>query len=132
MKDKEDFMNRRTVWIAVVAMVLVGVVSVGAEEPDLDPLLELLVEQGVITMEQAQAVQAEYDRRRTAVTAPAVVPPATTAVQTKKLFRSPMPVPAARRRRSESAGSTRSRGSRRVPSKWTRAERRSNSTKAPG
>ena len=37
--------------------------QVFADEPELDPRLELLVEQGVITMEQALAVQAEYDRR---------------------------------------------------------------------
>ncbi len=45
--------------------------GVGAEQVELDPLLELLVEQGVITMEQALAVQAEYDRRRAAEQAPA-------------------------------------------------------------
>jgi hypothetical protein len=44
-------------------MIFLAVVGVGAEEPELDPLLKLLVEQGVITMEQAQAVQAEYDRK---------------------------------------------------------------------
>lgn len=33
------------------------------DEPEMDPLLELLVEQGVITIEQAQAVQKEYDKR---------------------------------------------------------------------
>ena len=42
---------------------------------ELDPLLALLVEQGVITMEQALAVQAEYDRRREAEQAPAAVTP---------------------------------------------------------
>jgi hypothetical protein len=41
-----------------------------AEEPEMDPLLELLVEQGVITVEQALAVQAEYDRRASAKQAP--------------------------------------------------------------
>ncbi len=43
-------------------------VSVVAQEqaPEMDPLLELLVEQGVITQDQAAAVQAEYDRRQAA------------------------------------------------------------------
>jgi hypothetical protein len=60
-----------------------------AEQPtgEMDPLLELLVEQGVITEKQARAVQAEYDRRRaeateaptTAVTAPAAEGQPTTA-----------------------------------------------------
>jgi hypothetical protein len=55
-------------------MVSLAVVGVGAEELELDPLLELLVEQQVITMEQALAVQAEYDRRRAAGQPSAVVP----------------------------------------------------------
>ncbi|HSN53462.1 MAG TPA: putative porin [Candidatus Sulfomarinibacteraceae bacterium] len=41
--------------------------AVATEEPDLDPLLQLLVEQGVITEEQARGVQAEYDRRASEV-----------------------------------------------------------------
>ena len=55
----------RRAWVfglAVVVCLVVGQVAM-AEEPELDPLLELLVEQGVITPEQARAVQAEYDRR---------------------------------------------------------------------
>jgi hypothetical protein len=56
-------------------------VGVGAEEPELDPLLKLLVEQGVITMEQALAVQTEYDRRRAVESAPTVVPPPVVAEQ---------------------------------------------------
>jgi hypothetical protein len=62
-------------------MLLMAVVGVGAEEPVLDPLLKLLVEQGVITMEQALAVQAEYDRRRIADQAPTPLPE-TVAVET--------------------------------------------------
>jgi len=58
--------------IAVLAILVVGAVGVSADEPELDPLLELLVEQGVITLEQALAVQAEYDRRSAAEQAPAV------------------------------------------------------------
>ena len=68
-------MKRWTVWVAVCAIITIGVAVAGADEPELDPLLELLVEQGVITMEQALAVQAEYDRRSEAARAPAVVPP---------------------------------------------------------
>ena len=67
-------MKRSVVWFATTAILLAVVFSVGAEEPELDPLLELLVEQGVITMEQTLAVQAEYDRRRAAEQAPVVVP----------------------------------------------------------
>ena len=59
--------------IAVLCLAVVA--GVGAEEVELDPLLELLVEQGVITIEQALAVQAEYDRRRATENAPAVMPP---------------------------------------------------------
>jgi hypothetical protein len=58
-------------------MLFVAVAGVGAEEPELDPLLELLVEQGVITLEQALAVQAEYDRRRVEDAAPGVPAPVT-------------------------------------------------------
>ena len=68
-------MTRWMVRILVIVMLLVAVVGVGAEEPELDPLLELLVEQGVITREQALAVQAEYDRRRAAGQPSIVVPP---------------------------------------------------------
>jgi len=62
-------------------MLFMVVVGVGAEESELDPLLKLLVEQGVITIEQALAVQAEYDRRRVAEQA-LTPPPATVAVDT--------------------------------------------------
>ena len=72
-------MNRRMVEISVTVMLLMAVVGVNAEEPELDPLLELLVEQGVITMEQALEVQAEYDRRRAAEKTPAA-PPQTVAM----------------------------------------------------
>jgi hypothetical protein len=68
-------MTRWMARILVIVMILVAVVGVGAEEPELDPLLELLVEQGVITREQALAVQAEYDRRRAAGQPSIVVPP---------------------------------------------------------
>ena len=57
-------MKRLTAWVAVCAILLIGISGLGAQETELDPLLALLVEQGVITMEQALAVQAEYDRRR--------------------------------------------------------------------
>jgi hypothetical protein len=67
------------VWTLALMISVVGAAVSGAEEPELDPLLELLVEQKVITLEQALAVQAEYDRReKTAATPPAA--PETTAV----------------------------------------------------
>jgi len=69
-------MRRRTAWLSVVVILSAVVVGVAAEEPELDPLLELLVEQGVITMEQALEVQAEYDRRRAAELVPAASPQA--------------------------------------------------------
>ncbi len=56
-------MRRTRMWISVLVLMITAVAGVGAEEPELEPLLKLLVEQGVITMEQALAVQAEYDRR---------------------------------------------------------------------
>jgi len=67
-------MKRWAVWAAVLAMVLAGAVGVGAEERELDPLLKLLVERGLITMEEALAVQAEYDRRRVAEETPTIPP----------------------------------------------------------
>jgi len=57
-------MKNWKVWFVLLALVFAGTVIGGAQELELDPLLELLVEQGVITLEQALAVQAEYDRRR--------------------------------------------------------------------
>ncbi len=68
-------MSRRAVLFILVLIFATSIASVGAQEADLDPLLQLLVEQGVITMEQALAVQAEYDRRSVAEQAPAVAPP---------------------------------------------------------
>ena len=67
-------MKRRLVKMSVLVMLLLAVGGANAEEPELDPLLELLVEQGVITMEQALAVQAEYDRRRAVEQAPPGLP----------------------------------------------------------
>jgi hypothetical protein len=61
-------------WITLLAILVFGAVGVGADEPELDPLLELLVEQGVITLEQALAVQAEYDLRNAQAQAPAEAP----------------------------------------------------------
>ncbi len=52
--------------IVVIVLCLSGVAVIGADEPEMDPLLELLVEQGVITEEQARAVEAEYKRREAA------------------------------------------------------------------
>jgi hypothetical protein len=71
-------------WFPVVIILFGAVVGAGADEPVLDPLLELLVEQGVITMEQALAVQAEYDRRSLAEQGPAApaAPAKTVAIET--------------------------------------------------
>jgi hypothetical protein len=57
-----------TVWTVVLVLALCWTTGLAAQElpAEMDPLLELLVEQGVITEEQARAVQAEYDRRRAA------------------------------------------------------------------
>jgi hypothetical protein len=68
-------MKRTRVWLATLVVVLAATASFGVEEVELDPLLKLLVEQGVITMEQALAVQAEYDRKRTAEGHPGVPAP---------------------------------------------------------
>jgi len=73
-------MKRSKAWVAICAILILGVAGLGAQEVELDPLLALLVEQGVITIEQALAVQAEYDRRRAAEEAPAVTIPEPTAV----------------------------------------------------
>jgi hypothetical protein len=67
-------MKRWKVWSVVLVVVLIGVLGAGADEPELDPLLKLLVERGLITIEEALAVQAEYDRDRAAGQAP-VAPP---------------------------------------------------------
>jgi hypothetical protein len=80
-------MKRMLRVVTTVMFLFCAVVGVGAEEIELDPLLELLVEQGVITMEQALAVQAEYDRRKLAEQSPAapalpVVPAQTVAIET--------------------------------------------------
>ena len=73
------FMSRRNLWLTVFLIALVGAAGLGAETPELDPLLELLVEQKVITMEQALAVQAEYDRRGAVRQAPCAPPSSVTA-----------------------------------------------------
>ncbi|MCW8984134.1 MAG: putative porin, partial [Thermoanaerobaculales bacterium] len=80
-------MKRMLRVVTTVMFLFCAVVGVGAEEIELDPLLELLVEQGVITMEQALAVQAEYDRRSLAEQTPAapalpVVAAQTVAIET--------------------------------------------------
>jgi hypothetical protein len=75
---------RRLLRISVIAILFFAVTGVGAEELELDPLLELLVEQGVITMEQALAVQAEYDRRRAAELVPTASPQAISSAPLEK------------------------------------------------
>ncbi len=63
-------MTRRWTALATTLIVCLALpVFAQTVEPELDPLLELLVEQGVITAEQAAAVQAEYARREAATAA---------------------------------------------------------------
>lgn len=67
-------------WMAFAAALMLCFalpVFAQADEPEMDPLLKLLVEQGVITAEQARAVQAEYDdQNSSATTVAAATPPA--------------------------------------------------------
>jgi len=49
--------------VVVAALALVSTGAVWADGAELDPLLELLVKRGLITQEEGEAVQAEYDRR---------------------------------------------------------------------
>ncbi len=52
--------------IAVAALLaLVGLAVAAQGSPGLDPLLKLLVDNKVITMDQAMAVQAQYDQQKT-------------------------------------------------------------------
>jgi hypothetical protein len=67
---------RGRVWIAALALLWAGAVGSGAAEEELDPLLEILIENGVITRAQAVAVEAERDRRAAAAAeSPAEAPP---------------------------------------------------------
>ena len=79
-------MRRRSVVWMLALVCLASAITVGAQEQasEMDPLLKLLVEQGVITQAQAEAVQAEYDRRTTAGTdeATAPAPPSAPAAET--------------------------------------------------
>ncbi len=58
-------MNSR-IWIVVVMLAVISTCALVATADDegLDPLLALLVEQKVITLEQAQAVQVQYDEQQ--------------------------------------------------------------------
>jgi len=64
--------------VAALILLCAGAVGSGAAEKELDPLLEILIEKGVITRAQAVAVEAERDRRAAAAAAaesPAAAPP---------------------------------------------------------
>ncbi|MCI4398280.1 MAG: hypothetical protein JHC34_05510 [Acidobacteria bacterium] len=50
--------------LGAALLALAGLSVVGQDAQGLDPLLKLLVENKVITMEQAQAVQAQYDAQK--------------------------------------------------------------------
>ena len=71
-------MRRGTAWVAAVALLCGGAMDLGAAERELDPLLEILIEQGVITREQGIAVEDER-ARRAAVTAGTAIEPVTEA-----------------------------------------------------
>jgi len=69
-------MIKRWTALATALMLCLAVpVFAQTDEPEMDPLLELLVEQGVITAEQAKVVQAEYARREAAKVTAATTPP---------------------------------------------------------
>ena len=59
-------MKRWPRMVAAIIMVVLAAGGAGAQEdpPEMDPLLKLLVEQGIITQAQAEGVQREYDRRQ--------------------------------------------------------------------
>ena len=67
-------MKRRWLLRVCLGALLLTSANVGAEDVEMDPLLRLLVEQGVITQEQAEAVPAEYARRQQAETVEAEAP----------------------------------------------------------
>jgi hypothetical protein len=79
----------RLVLVAILAVGIgVAAAAWGEEAGELDPLLELLVKRGVITLEEARAVQAEYDRREAAevptVPIPTPTPPVVEQLPTDK------------------------------------------------
>jgi hypothetical protein len=80
------------VCVVVCAILVVSMIGFG-QETELDPLLKLLVEQGVITMEQALAVQAQYDQQRPVQQAPTVVPSPTPAVPERVVQTGAAPAP---------------------------------------
>ena len=68
-------MRQRVIGGLLALVAMLGLASI-ASASDMDPLLELLVAKGVITQEQAEAVQAEYDRtRQSEAAAPATTQP---------------------------------------------------------
>ncbi len=68
--------RRPKVWAAVMVLVLAaGGVFAQEDQPEMDPLLKLLVEQGIITRAQAEGVQQEYDRRQGETVDEPAVPP---------------------------------------------------------
>ena len=73
-------MNKKWTALSTALIVCLALpVFAQSDDPEMDPLLELLVEQGVVTAEQARAVQAEYDRREAAKVAEASLPEAASA-----------------------------------------------------
>ncbi len=70
-------MRRRPITLIGILVILLAASGVAAQEEaqEMDPLLALLVEQGVITLEQARAVGAEYARREAVAKMSAERPP---------------------------------------------------------
>jgi len=85
--------DRWIVRVAVSIFCLAIAAFAQSNEPEMDPLLELLVEQGVITAEQALAVQAEYDRREAAKAAAPEMVISEQAPQTASTEVAPVPDP---------------------------------------
>jgi hypothetical protein len=87
-------------WTAIATAIIVCLAIPGfadSDEPEMDPLLKLLVEQGVITTDQARAVQTEYDRREAgtaAEPAPAVAAAEASPAPQVADAASPAPAPA--------------------------------------
>ncbi len=90
--------KRWTALITALVVCLALPVFAQTDESEMDPLLELLVEQGVITAEQAKAVEAEYARREAAKAAEETLPLETViseVPETRVAAADPIPEPGA-------------------------------------
>ena len=87
---------RGMTWVTVLVLLCAGTVGSSAAEKELDPLLEILIENGVITRAQAVAVEAERDRRAAAAAAaaePAADVPSAPAPSVARVPEPPPPAP---------------------------------------